>query len=124
MVVEVFVVKACTTFSAAHRIEGHPRCGNIHGHNYRVCIGVAEDKPLEVDLDVLEEWLRRNVYERFDHKYLNAVLGGKGEKPVVTSEELAVLIARELESMFPNRVVYVEVCETGDLCVEYRPKGR
>jgi 6-pyruvoyltetrahydropterin/6-carboxytetrahydropterin synthase len=28
-------------FSAAHRIEGHPKCGRLHGHNYRVDITVA-----------------------------------------------------------------------------------
>jgi 6-pyruvoyltetrahydropterin/6-carboxytetrahydropterin synthase len=119
----MFIVKACITFSAAHKIEGHPRCGNIHGHNYRVCVGVEEEKPLDVDLDELEAWLREHVYERFDHKYLNQILGDGDEKPMVTSEELARIIAGELEAVFPNRVVYVEVCETGDLCVEYRVKG-
>jgi len=119
----VFIVKACTVFSAAHKIEGHPRCGNIHGHNYRVCVGVLENKPLDVDLDELEAWLHKNVFERFDHKYLNELLGEGRVRPTVTSEDLAVIIAEELEKAFPKRVVYVEVCETGDLCVEYRVKG-
>ena len=119
----MFIVRACTEFSAAHRIKGHPRCGRIHGHNYRVCVGVSEEKPLEVDLDALEEWLEEHVYNRFDHQYLNRLLGGEKELDTVTSEDLARIIAEELEKAFPRRLVYVEVCETDELCIEYRVKG-
>ncbi|WP_236698195.1 6-pyruvoyl trahydropterin synthase family protein [Pyrodictium occultum] len=118
----MFRVKACTMFSAAHRIEGHPRCGRVHGHNYRVCIVLREDRPMGIDLDELEKWLRENVYSKFDHRYLNSVLAeGGGELPVVTSEDLAVLVARGLEERFPGRVELVEVCETEDLCASYQP---
>ena len=122
----MFLVKACTVFSAAHRIEDHPRCGRIHGHNYRVCVAVREERPLQVDLDALEEWLERNVCNRFDHQYLNKLLAAPGgdEKPTVTSEEIAVVIADMLEQAFPGRVEYVEVCETESLCIEYRPPRR
>ena len=112
------------SFSAAHRIEGHPRCGRIHGHNYRVCISIREDTPLEVDLDVLENWLKRNVFERFDHQYLNKLLGDGGEKETVTSEELAGIIAREFEKFMPGRLISVEVCETDNLCVQLRLESR
>lgn len=27
-------------FSAAHMIDGHPKCGRMHGHNYVVTIGL------------------------------------------------------------------------------------
>ena len=113
------LVRACIGFSAAHRIEGHPRCGRIHGHNYRVCVWLRESRPMEVDLDDLWEWLRRRVYERFDHTYLNELLGME----TVTSEDLAAIIARDLEESYGGRVERVEVCETGDLCVELHPQG-
>lgn len=116
-----FRVRACTGFSAAHRIEGHPRCGRIHGHNYRVCIVLREDKPMGIDLDELEEWLRENVFKRFDHQYLNRLLASNGELPTVTSEDLARMIAGWLEESYPGRVELVEVCETPELCVEYTP---
>jgi len=119
----LYKVKACITFSAAHRIAGHPRCGRIHGHNYRVCITVLESRVMEVDLDVLEEWLKRSVFERFDHQYLNELLGGGTELDSVTSEELAEIIAREFEKFMPGKLVEVEVCETDNLCVRYEPKG-
>ena len=115
-------LRACTEFSAAHRIEGHPRCGRIHGHNYRVCIVLWEREPMEIDLDVLEEWLHRNVFSRFDHQYLNRLLAGDGgELPTVTSEDLARMIAGELDRLYPGRVVEVEVCETRNLCASYHP---
>ena len=114
-----YLVKACTVFSAAHRIHGHPRCGRVHGHNYRVCIVLRETRPLEVDLDDLEAWLRERVYGRFDHQYLNELLGLE----TVTSEDLARISADELSATYPGRVVSVEVCETPELCVEYRLEG-
>ncbi|WP_055409541.1 6-pyruvoyl trahydropterin synthase family protein [Pyrodictium delaneyi] len=116
-----FRVKACTMFSAAHRIEGHPRCGRIHGHNYRVCIVLREDKPMGIDLDELEEWLQEHVFKRFDHQYLNKLLAEDGELPTVTSEDLAQMIASWLEKSYPGMVELVEVCETPQLCVEYIP---
>lgn len=120
-----FHVKACTEFSAAHRIEGHPRCGRIHGHNYRVCVTVAEQEPLEVDLDELEEWLHREVYMVLDHQYLNEVLSKTTrDLPRVTAEELAEVIAAKLSERFGERVVAIEVCETRNLCIEYKPPRR
>ncbi len=113
----MYEVRACVEFSAAHRIEGHPRCGRIHGHNYRACIVLREERPMEIDLDELEEWLRRNVFERFDHRFLNELLG----RETVTSEDLAEMIAGELSRLYPGRVKRVEVCETRDLCAAYVP---
>jgi len=112
-----YYVRACVEFSAAHRIEGHPRCGRIHGHNYTVCIWLDEDKPMDIDLDYLEDWLHRRVFERFDHQLLNQVLGAE----TVTSEDLARLVAEELGQEFPGRVRRVEVCETARLCAGYEP---
>ncbi|NOZ89190.1 MAG: hypothetical protein GXO15_04610 [Crenarchaeota archaeon] len=119
-------VRACISFSAAHRIEGHPRCGRVHGHNYRVCVWLREEEPMDIDLDELWEWLRLNVYEVMDHQYLNQVLasrlgGGSGELPTVTSEDIARLVAAGLEERWPGRLLRVEVCETGDLCAGYEP---
>ncbi len=121
---KVFVVKACTEFSAAHRIEGHRRCSRVHGHNYRVCVWVKEEEPMEIDLDELERWLHYNVYEKFDHQYLNTILHNNlGEASRVTSEDIARLIAEQLRENYPERVLRVEVCETRNLCVEYVPSG-
>ena len=115
-----FILKACTVFSAAHTIHGHKRCGRIHGHNYRVCIWVSEREPLEIDLDYLEEWLRENVYKKFDHQYLNQLLGGR-EATGITAEYIAEYIASMLEKDLPGRVLRVEVCETNELCAIYKP---
>ncbi len=117
----LFILKACTVFSAAHSIYGHRRCGEIHGHNYRVCIWVREKEPLEIDLDYLEKWLRENVYNRFDHKFLNKLLGRGSYAETITAEYIAEYIAGMLEKDLPGRVARVEVCETDDLCAIYEP---
>jgi 6-pyruvoyltetrahydropterin/6-carboxytetrahydropterin synthase len=113
------LVRACIEFSAAHRIAGHPRCGRVHGHNYRVCVWLRESKPMEVDLDDLAGWLEREVYNRLDHTYLNDVFG----RETVTSEDLAQWVWEVLEKAFKGRVERVEVCETGSLCVELEGVG-
>jgi len=113
------LVRACIGFSAAHRIAGHPRCGRIHGHNYRVCVWLRESRPMEIDLDDLAEQLKREVYDRLDHTYLNEVLG----RDTVTSEDLAQWVWGRLEEGFRGKVERVEVCETESLCVELEGRG-
>jgi 6-pyruvoyltetrahydropterin/6-carboxytetrahydropterin synthase len=74
----VFVVQVDASFAAAHYLEGHPRCGNIHGHNWRIKVGVATRVPFEpltgqgVDLGQLKQFLRE-VCSTFDHKLLNTI---------------------------------------------------
>jgi 6-pyruvoyltetrahydropterin/6-carboxytetrahydropterin synthase len=87
-------------------------------------VWVREEEPMEVDLDELESWLHHNVYERFDHQYLNTLLPSNGgEAGRVTSEDIARLIAEQLGEKYPGKVLRVEVCETRDLCVEYVLSG-
>lgn len=62
------------TFSAAHRIEGHPKCGRLHGHNYRVMVElITKNDPLPggmvMDFGDLDN-LVRPIVERLDHHYI------------------------------------------------------
>lgn len=60
-------------FSAAHRLEGHPKCGRLHGHNYHVTIELGTiNLPTDSmimdygDLDVIV----KPIIEAMDHRYL------------------------------------------------------
>jgi len=58
-----------TGFMAAHRLPGHPKCGRLHGHNWRVEVWInGEVDPMTdmvVDFGVISE-----LAKRLDHKCL------------------------------------------------------
>lgn len=68
-------------FSAAHRIEGHPKCGRLHGHNYKLVvtigrpahkalgIGNVDDMGFVLDFGVLKPIIKE-VVDLVDHRYI------------------------------------------------------
>jgi len=92
-----------TYFSAAHHIEGHPKCGVVHGHTYKVRVEVTSSD--WIDLGDLRGAVTK-IVARYDHSDL-------GDK---ISEELAAEIANELENLGQ---VTVEVWETPYSGVRY-----
>ena len=73
------------TFSAAHRIEGHPKCGRMHGHNYRVEVSItgeyASDGML-LDYGKLDEIVKPMI-ETFDHRYIISQSNILAEDPYI-----------------------------------------
>lgn len=63
-------------FSAAHRLEGHPKCGRLHGHNYKVIIEVTTDESWvdrygwAVDFGELDTMVKPIIDGELDHRYL------------------------------------------------------
>lgn len=68
-------------FSSAHRVEGHPKCGRLHGHNYKlvVCIGRPAHRALAIDTTdehgfVLDfgilKPIIKDVVDLVDHRYI------------------------------------------------------
>lgn len=59
----------------AHFLPGHPRCGQLHGHTYRVeiaIVGEAKDGMLMDFADLKQEV--RAVLSRYDHRSWNEFL--------------------------------------------------
>lgn len=63
-------------FSAAHRIEGHPKCGRLHGHNYKVVVTVGvvnmlalDDMGFTLDFGLLGEVVKP-IIDELDHRYM------------------------------------------------------
>ena len=85
----------------AHFLPGHPKCGQLHGHTYKIELMVEGDvrDGMLVDFADLKGDLRR-VLEEFDHRNWNDVL----EYPSV--ENICALLARRLGERlrFPFRV--------------------
>ncbi len=62
-------------FCAAHHLEGHPKCGKMHGHNYRVLITFRADsnEDMVVDFGEIKKWFGP-VIDGLDHSDLNDVI--------------------------------------------------
>jgi len=59
----------------AHFLPGHPKCGQIHGHTYKVDVEIEGDhsKGMVVDFADLRAQIR-GVLAEFDHRNWNDVL--------------------------------------------------
>ena len=81
-------IRVKSEFSAAHYIEGHSKCGELHGHNFVVWLTVSvknTGKQIEVDFDDLKRILHETCRD-YDHKNI-------GNK---SSEELVREISKKL----------------------------
>src|SRR5258708_43649 len=105
------------TFDAAHMLPWHPgKCRNLHGHTYRLEVSVEGPlgpQGIVTDFADLDEVVRREIIERFDHVYLNALL----DTP--TAELVAADIWKRLEATLP--LVRLRLWETADSSVELLP---
>lgn len=109
-----FVVGVKETFSAAHLIPGHRECGNVHGHNFEVCVEVEGELREGMVMDFFElKKILKEILERFDHTMLNETI----ENP--TSENIALFVFNELRGRGLN-VVKVRVAENVDKWAEVR----
>jgi 6-pyruvoyl tetrahydropterin synthase/QueD family protein len=61
------------SFSAAHRIEGHPKCGRLHGHNYKVRVtlfGYPDRNGMILDYGDLDKVVKPIIDGVLDHRYI------------------------------------------------------
>ncbi|MCC6028073.1 MAG: 6-carboxytetrahydropterin synthase QueD [Archaeoglobales archaeon] len=109
-----FVVGVRDSFSAAHAIPGHKKCGRIHGHNFDVSVEVEGELKNGMVIDFFElKSILKEILEKFDHSILNETI----ENP--TSENIALHIFQELKKRGLN-VVRVRVSENTDKWAEIR----
>ncbi|MCS7313338.1 MAG: 6-carboxytetrahydropterin synthase [Acidobacteria bacterium] len=76
---------------SAHFLPGHPKCGRLHGHTYRVELVIQgqPDRGMIIDFADLKKKLRE-VLRVYDHRSWNEVL----EYPSV--ENICVRLAQDL----------------------------
>lgn len=121
--VELWRIAIETDFAAAHTIPGHPKCGRMHGHNYRVEVCLEADRldgnGFVLDFGVVKSALG-SVVGALDHTYLNDSLPERYLPP--SAENIAFYIFSELKERLPQgRTVCVRVWETPSQWAEYRP---
>lgn len=77
------------TFSAAHRLEGHAKCGRLHGHNYVLEIEVDSTKlkqGMVADFAVIDQVVKPLIDE-LDHRYLSSETNMAASDPYVLAAE-------------------------------------
>jgi len=116
-------------FSAGHRIPSHPKCGRLHGHNYRVIVAVEGYLDREGNGMLVDFGDIKKIVMTLDHRFL---LGEKDSKlwtalederqqvyqlsvPHATAEWIAHWIAHKVGEINNNIThVTVELWETPD----------
>lgn len=113
-------------FDAAHYLRGYQgKCEKLHGHRFRVVASVQAEHIDEVGMAYDFTRLKRHLADvlgRLDHICLNEVAPFDGMNP--SSENIATMIYRELESMLKDPGVSlskVQVWESPHTCVTYSP---
>jgi len=122
-------------FSASHRLhsrrfseeqnrELYGKCANPlgHGHNYVVEVTVAGPVDpatgMVANLGDLDPFVKREVIEAFDHKYLNQEIEEFGDL-VPTTENLCREIYRRLKPFPAARLERVRIEETSNNSFEF-----
>ncbi len=112
---EEMIIGISTSFSAAHSIPGHKKCGKIHGHNFKVEVeisGRVKENGMVMDFFDLKK-IVNEVVAKFDHTLLNEQI------EIPTSENICLRIFEELAERGLN-VRRVRVSENEDKWAEIR----
>jgi 6-pyruvoyltetrahydropterin/6-carboxytetrahydropterin synthase len=111
------------TFAAAHALRNYRgKCENVHGHNYRVQVGMEaadlDENGLLYDFADLKHRLREtSAY--LDHQFINELKPFDTINP--SAENIAKFIFEEIEkSLDRASLAYVRVWETDTSCAIYR----
>jgi 6-pyruvoyltetrahydropterin/6-carboxytetrahydropterin synthase len=124
-----FLLSAEAGFSAAHTLPGVDRCGNMHGHNWRVRVTVRvsaeqlDGHGMGVDFRDLERVTREAVGD-FEHSYLNDLATFASRPP--SAETIARVVSERVTRSLAEHpsgaaVTQVELWEMPQYKVVYRP---
>lgn len=98
-------------FSAAHRVEGHPKCGRLHGHNYKVNVELdSEIIPSDgmlVDYGILKE-IVQPLIDAMDHRYIVSISNKN-------ANDLYAVVAMSKNEAF----ILNELASTAELLAKY-----
>ncbi len=112
------------TFAAAHALRNYyGKCENLHGHNYRVQVGMEgpelDQTGMLYDFAKLKGQLRATS-EYLDHQNLNELAPFDKVNP--SAENIAKFICDEIQKgLDTGSVAYVRVWETDTSFAVYRP---
>lgn len=114
------------TFDAAHHLHDYEgKCKNLHGHTYRVVLGLSgytDERGLLIDFGDIKEIWKQKIEIHLDHRYLNETLPPMN----TTAENIVVWIYEKLtEALLDEgyngvRVEFIRFYETPTSYAEAR----
>jgi 6-pyruvoyltetrahydropterin/6-carboxytetrahydropterin synthase len=113
------------TFDAAHHLHAYNgKCGNLHGHTYRVIFGISGfvgKIGITVDFSEIKKIWKEQIEPQLDHQYINESL----PKMNPTAENIVVWIYEQMEQALKGheleaRVEFVRLYETPSSFAEAR----
>ncbi|MGG0719570.1 6-carboxytetrahydropterin synthase QueD [Robertmurraya massiliosenegalensis] len=113
------------TFDAAHHLHCYEgKCKNLHGHTYKVILGVSafvDEIGIVIDFGDLKKIWKEKIEVFLDHRYLNETL----PKMNTTAENLVVWIYEQLQDAIVDshpdaRVEFIRLFETPTSYAEAR----
>lgn len=113
-------------FESAHHLEDYEgACANVHGHSYKLHVGVStvsegigvSSTGFVVDFRVLKQVVHRRVITVLDHADLNEVFDFNP-----SAERMIVWMKKTLEEHLPNGIVLqmIRLYETSSSYAEWR----
>jgi 6-pyruvoyltetrahydropterin/6-carboxytetrahydropterin synthase len=118
---EIFVEH---TFAAGHALRNYRgKCENVHGHNYKVQVGVQgpelDANGLLYDFAELKKRVRATS-EYLDHQFINDLKPFDELNP--SAENIAKYFYDEIHRELTGaKVAFVRIWETDTSCAVYRP---
>jgi 6-pyruvoyl tetrahydropterin synthase/QueD family protein len=73
-------------FSAAHKVVGHPKCGRLHGHNYKMTVwvtGPLDDNGMVIDYGKLKELVMLSMFSQLDHRFIVGQANMDAKDPMI-----------------------------------------
>lgn len=113
------------TFDAAHHLHDYNgKCGNLHGHTYKVIFGISGflgKTGITIDFSDIKAIWKGRIEPKLDHQYLNLSL----PKMNPTAENLVVWIYEQMEQALHGneleaRIEFVRLFETPSSYAEMR----
>jgi len=135
----VFEITRSYHFSASHVIAGHPKCGNMHGHNYNLEVTLThhalDDRGMVMDFGELDKHMEA-LLDIVDHRFLiskndlllyNEISGRMGVRGMIclemetsTAECIAKWFFDSLSEDLGSMVQEVKIWETARSSATYK----
>ncbi|MDO9577650.1 MAG: 6-carboxytetrahydropterin synthase QueD [Candidatus Cloacimonadales bacterium] len=120
----MFKLNVTSQFASAHKLNGYDgACKNLHGHNWKVRVGIECEKTdkigMTIDFGIVKQHLNALI-DTLDHSYLNELPCFENVNP--TSENIAKYIYDKIKNEINVngcRVVEVEVWESDKSSMVY-----
>lgn len=108
----MYKLNVTSQFSSAHKLVNYDGpCKNLHGHNWKVRVGIICEKTdelgLTIDFGIVKKELN-SIIDRFDHHFLNELDCFKDVNP--TSENIAKYFYNEM-----SKNINVEGCKVSEV---------